>query len=57
MSRIIDLEEIYEDPKQEPDPDPKPTEKYDPDPKEIIPGPQHCLTANKKNFHRRLSRF
>ena len=28
------------DPKQ----DPEPAEKYDPDPKKIIPNPQHCLS-------------
>jgi hypothetical protein len=38
MSRI--LEQIYVDPKH--DPDPKPTEKKDPDPKKIIPDPRHC---------------
>jgi hypothetical protein len=29
------------DPKQDLATDPKPTEKYDPDPKKIIPDPQH----------------
>jgi hypothetical protein len=40
MSRI--LEQIFVDPKHDPDPDPKPTEKKDPDPKKIIPDPRHC---------------
>jgi hypothetical protein len=40
MSRI--LAQIYLDPKHDPVPDPKPTEKKDPDPKKIIPDPEHC---------------
>ncbi len=32
-----------QDPKKDPDPDKKPTEEQDPDPKKIIPDPQHCL--------------
>ncbi len=35
MIRI--LEKFMKDPKQ----DPEPAEKYDPDPKKIIPNPQH----------------
>ncbi len=40
LSRM--LEQIYVDPKHDPEPDPKTTESWDPDPKTIIPDPQLC---------------
>jgi hypothetical protein len=43
MSRI--LEKIQVGSKQEPESDPKPTEKWDPDPNKTIPDPQHWFVA------------